>query len=145
MAACGAGNPDHPDADYRCEYPTGHDRIWRYGAWQDHGAPSVPVFWVVPPYGEDEVGAVSFVIERAKANPQIEALLVTELAAMGWEIDRASDRPGGPPTDPFTPRFDLEDAATDEFAALAYGAHAPHPDRPEYRAAGYTVIEPRNR
>jgi hypothetical protein len=146
MAVCGAGNPDHPEADYACEYPAGHERIWRYGAWQDHGAPSVPVFWVVPPYGEDEVGAVSFVIERARANPQIEALLLTELAALGWAVERI-ERPGGPSTDPYTPRFDLDDAATDEFAALRYGVHAPlpdpHPDRPEYHAVGYTVIEPR--
>jgi len=136
MTACGAGNPDVPDADYRCEYPTGHDRIWRYGAWQDHGAPSVPVFWVVPPYTEDEVGAVQFVIERARANPAIELLLRSELAAL-------EPRPGGAPTEPFTPRFDAEDADTTELEALTYGQHAPtRPDRPEYRAAGYTVYEP---
>src|SRR5438270_282164 len=45
---CGIGNPDAPGA-YSCEYPLGHDRIWRYGAWQDHGAPSARVCWVVPP------------------------------------------------------------------------------------------------
>lgn len=141
MAACGAGNPDHPDAPYRCEYPAGHDRIWRYGAWQDHGAPSQPVWWVVAPYTDDELGAVNFVLSRAQANPQIEALLTAELAALGWEVQRITPRPGGAPTDPFTPRFD-PDADTTELAALSYGGHAAAVDRPEYRAAGYRVIEP---
>jgi hypothetical protein len=117
MAACGAGNPDHPDAAYRCEYPAGHDRLWRYGAWQDHGAPSANVWWVVAPYSEDDVAAVHYVIQRITKNPQLEALLLNELAAIGVSVE-----------------------------ALTHGAHAPQinrPDRPEYRAAGYTVIEPR--
>lgn len=146
MPVCGAGNPDHPDASYVCEYPVGHDRIWRYGAWQDHGAPSTQTWWVVAPYTEDEQAAVAFVIGRAKDNPQVETLLLSELAALGWALERTMPRPGGVPTDPFTPRFDggdPDDADTAEFA-LNYGAHAPAvPDRPEYRAAGYSVIEPR--
>lgn len=143
MPVCGAGNPDNPDAPYRCEYPVGHDRIWRYGAWQDHGAPSGQVWWVVPPYTEDELGALNFVIGRVQANPHLETMLVSELAALGWRIERAAPRPGGVPTEPFSPRFEDPDADTTEFAALTYGAHAPAvPDRPEYRAAGYRVIEP---
>ena len=140
---CGIGNPDAPGA-YSCEYPLGHDRIWRYGAWQDHGAPSARVWWVVPPFTEEEDALIALVAERIDVNPHFEELLTQELAAHGIGLERIRPRAGGPATDPFTPRFSPDDVDTTEMAAITHGTHAAPPDAyPEYsRARGYTILPP---
>lgn len=125
---CGAGNPDVPNA-FACEYPPGHDRIWRYGAWYDHGAPTQTVWWVVPPFSEDEAALVKRVVEHIVSSPYVEELLEQELSAHGWTLTRVLPRPGGPATQP-----DME--------ALTRGNHAAPVDHPEYRARGYSVLEP---
>lgn len=119
---CGASCPDNPSLT--CELTPGHPQVWRYGAWQDHGAPSQGnTFWTQPPYADDEADTVAKAARLATLNPHLRALL--------YELM------GDAPSVPFNPPTALIPA----IPAL------PQPeqtlDLPEYRAKGYTVIAPR--
>lgn len=121
---CGAICPDNPDLS--CELAPGHSQLWRYGAWQDHGAPSRNnTYWTQPPYAETDADTVAKAARLAQTNPHLKALLYELL--------------GDAPAVAYNPPTSLIPA----LPPLGIGQDGTM-DLPEYRAKGYTVIAPRN-